>query len=422
MRTGSLTSRRAPGPEAAPSGAAGSAPPVRRGLFARLGSALAVVAVSLIVPLLVLEAGLRLFAPQTTAVNVSEWDPSYGWRNRPGARGFFRTPEFNMQVRINSLGLRGDETTVDKPPGTFRLLGLGDSFAFGHGVAVESCFVSVAGRTLDERSRAARGPRVEFLNAGVGKWGTAAELLYLEREGLMFAPDAVVLAFCVDNDFENNADGNVLRLVEDRLVPVENPEPTMRKAQSVTRRIPGYEFLAQNSHLVNFLRVRASVLEARGIQARARPTAAGDSAAADSATAPGPNWEQRRLPVTLMLMDSLAVRTRAAGTGLLVLFVPSRWQTVPEARWGGRMFQDPRPHAAMVEQVIAHLDSLGVPVVYPVRELSEAGRERELYFEEQHLNDAGSRIVAEALVEGLAAAGLVPGARAAADSLPATSK
>lgn len=408
MAIGLLRRRFAPSPDTAPGGAGGS-PPARRGLLARLGSALAVALVSLIVPLLILEVGLRVFAPQTTAVNVSEWDPNYGWRNRPGARGFFRTPEFNMQVRINSLGLRDDETTREKPAGTFRLLGLGDSFGFGHGVAAESCFISVAERDLDAGSRSSGGPRVEFLNAGVGKWGTAAELLYLEREGLKFAPDAVVLAFCVDNDFENNADGNVLRLEGDRLVPVVSPEPTMRKAQNVTRMIPGYEFLAQNSHLVNFLRVRASVLEARGIRARVRPTAAADSAAADSATASGPSWEERKLPVTLMLMDSLVVRTRAAGTGLLVLFVPSRWQTVPEARWGGRMFQDPRPHAAMAERVIAHLDSLGVPVVYPVRELSEAGRNRELYFEEQHLNDAGSRIVAGALVEGLAAAGLAPG-------------
>ena len=239
-------------------------------LLARLGSALAVVAVSLIVPLLILEVGLRVFAPQPTAVNVSEWDPNYGWRNRPGARGFFRTPEFNMPVRINSLGLRDDETTREKPAGTFRLLGLGDSFAFGHGVAAESCFISVAERELGELSRSAGGPRIEFLNAGVGKWGTAAELIYLEREGLGFDPDVVVVAFCVDNDFENNAEGGVLRLTGDRLVRVDNPEPTMRKAQRVTRMIPGYEFLAENSHLVNFLRVRASVLDARARSAIAR--------------------------------------------------------------------------------------------------------------------------------------------------------
>jgi len=405
---------RAPDPDAAPGGGA-SAPAPRRGWLARLGSALAVTAVSLVVPLLILEVGLRLFAPQTTAVNVSEWDAVYGWRNRPGARGFFHTPEFRMEVRINSLGLRDEETTWEKPAGTFRLLGLGDSFAFGHGVAADSCFYSVAERALDQRSRAAGGPRVEVLNAGVGKWGTAAEYLYLKREGLRFSPDVVVVAFCVDNDFENNASGNILRLAGDRLVPVESPEPTVRRAQRITRMIPGYEFLAEHSHLVNFVRVRASALDTRAMVARAERTAAAE---ADSAGTAAPDWMAQRLPVTRMLMDSLATATREAGAGLLVLIVPRSWQTVPEARWGGRMFQDPRPHAAMVDQLVAHLDSIGVPVVYPLERLTEAGRERPMYFEEQHLNEAGSRVVGEALLEGLVEAGLVPGATASTPRSP----
>ena len=375
------------------------------GIVREIALGLLVAAGVTLVVLVLLEIGFRVFAPQNTALNVSQWDPTYGWRNRAGARGFFRTPEFRMEVRINALGMRDDETTREKPAGTFRILGLGDSFAFGHGVAAESCFFSITERELSARSQAGAGPRVEVLNTGVGKWGTVAQFLYFRNEGAGFSPDATVLAFCVENDFENNADCNLLRLEGDRLVRVENPEPTVRKAQNVTRLIPGYGFLAEHSHLVNFMRVRASHLEANLIAARTR----GRERAADTTGHIEPEHMRLRMPITLMTLDSLAAETRRAQAPLLVLFVPSRWQCEPRTPGARGLYLDPRPHAAMVERTIAHLDSLGVPVVYPLAELTAASEKRRTYFDESHLNEEGSRVVANALVEGLATAGLAPG-------------
>ena len=387
--------------------------PRGRGPLRALIEGAAVMAIALFVLLVLLEIGLRLFAPQPTALNVSEWDAEYGWRNRPGARGFFRTPEFRMEVRIDSLGLRDEETTREKPAGTWRILGLGDSFAFGHGVAVDSCFFSIVERDLDARSRARGGPRVEVINSGVGKWGTIAEFLYFRKEGVRFAPDATVLAFCVDNDFENNADLNVLKLEDGHLVHVVNPEPTVRKAQNITRMIPGYTFLAENSHLVNFIRIRASQLDANLIGSRRnREAAAGDTAARAE-----PAWLSLRMPITLMVLDSLVLETRKARAPLLVLFIPTHWQCAPASERSKR-YLDPAPHAAMVERAIAHLDSLGVPVVYPLEALREANRSGRLYFDEGHLNEAGSRVVARALDQALSAAHLAPPDSAAAPAKP----
>src|SRR5262245_41650288 len=115
----------------------GRFPPLRRA-----ASLLALIGIGLFLPLMLVEAGLRLFAPQPLAVNRSEWDAHYCWRNRPRTRGFFQTSEYRMEVVIDSLGLREREVTRVKPPATFRILGLGDSFAFGHGVAADSCFLS----------------------------------------------------------------------------------------------------------------------------------------------------------------------------------------------------------------------------------------------------------------------------------------
>lgn len=365
----------------------------------RAGSALAFAALSLGIPLILIEIGLRLFAPQTLALNVSEWDPNYGWRNRPGARGFFQTPEFRFDIKVNSLGHRGGETSRVKPPRTFRILGLGDSFALGHGVDGDSCFLAVAERELERRAAAGGGRRVEVLNAGVGKWGTAQEYLYLTREGLGLEPDLVLLAFCVDNDFENNRETSVLRLEGDQLVPVNSPEPTVRAVQRITRSLPGYEFLTAHSHLVNFLRVHATVLNDRAHAAGGEPTVEDPDPARDLTTS---------LAITTRIMDALVEATRRAGVPLAILFVPSFAQSDPE-RWAAyHPIQDMRSKEAAVAELSAHLDSLGVSVLDPLPHLREVSRTQLLYLPlDIHLNAAGSQVLGLWLADRLTGERLV---------------
>jgi hypothetical protein len=377
----------------------------------RAASLLALIGIGLLLPLMLVEAGLRLFAPQPLAVNVSEWDPHYGWRNRPGTRGFFQTSEYRMEVAIDSLGLRDAEVSRAKPPGTYRILGLGDSFAFGHGVAADSCFLSVAERRLDERSRAAGGPRVEVLNSGVGKWSTTQEYLYLLREGFSFQPDVVVLAFCDDNDGEGNMEEGVVRIRNGRIETVPAPEPTVRTLQRVSQAIPGYAWLAEHSHLVNFIRIRMSILETNREAKRlreeaARRAAAGVPAAAGASGAPTVPLDPAP---SFRIIDALVDSTRARGLPLVVLFVPGLGQCAPSGWRPARPFPDPGPHDRLVAGLTAHLDSLGVPVVNPVDALRAANRGALQYFPiDFHLNERGSRLVGEALARGLIDAGLAP--------------
>ncbi len=362
--------------------------------------AAAVVLIGLLVPLVLLEIGLRIFAPQPHAVNVSEWHPVYGWHNRPGAHGFFQTPEFRMEVRIDSLGLRYREVTRRKPTGTYRILGLGDSFAFGHGVAADSCFLAVAERILDARSRAAGGPRVEILNTGVGKWGTAQEYLYLMHEGFGFEPDAVLLAFCVDNDFENNEEERVLRRVGDRLEPVPSPEPRIRLLQGLAQAIPGYSFLAEHSDAMNFIRIRASVMEYVAMRKRqmAQP------ASAVAATRPAVDTT-----ITTRIMDELVRATREKHLPLLVLFIPALAQCPPPGWVRPPHMPSLANESQRVDRLIARLDSLGTATVYPLAEARAAARNGKMHFlRDCHLNESGSRVVGEALAEALVRAGCVP--------------
>ena len=109
----------------------------------------------------------------------------------------------NISVDINSHGLRGPETTYEKPPSTIRILNLGDSIAMGWGVREEDTY----GRLLE--SRLNENPtgdfRYEVINAGVPGWNLDNALAYLQAEGLKYQPDLVVLDVTIANDINGKS-------------------------------------------------------------------------------------------------------------------------------------------------------------------------------------------------------------------------
>lgn len=112
------------------------------------------------------------------------------------ARGYAFRPR--AQAQINGLGMRGREVAVRKDGGTFRVLVVGDSIAYGVGVGAQETFAALLERRLRERRP---GRRIEVLNAGVPGYNSAQELAYLRELGLALDPDAVVLAWC-SNDMQ----------------------------------------------------------------------------------------------------------------------------------------------------------------------------------------------------------------------------
>jgi lysophospholipase L1-like esterase len=154
------------------------------------------------VTLVVCELALRLvlgIQPLTTEALVWQHHPRWGWSHRPNSEDLFVKPGCRQEIRINSRGLREREIGHEKPPGTFRILALGDSFVAGFEVAPEDVFTRAAERWLNER-----GVRVEFVNAGHRGWGTDQSLLFLEDEGVRYRPDLVLYQW-TENDRDDNA-------------------------------------------------------------------------------------------------------------------------------------------------------------------------------------------------------------------------
>lgn len=164
----------------------------------RILSGLLVIAISLVAGLLTLEIGLRVLGIGSDT--LMQPDPWAGWVHIPGRRASVRSedPALGRQltVTIDSLGLRDIERRVERPPGVYRILVLGDSFIEGQQVPGDSTIT----RQLERILNASGAGRFEVWNGGVAGYDTGQELLYLRHTAARFRPDLIVLAFLSGND------------------------------------------------------------------------------------------------------------------------------------------------------------------------------------------------------------------------------
>lgn len=127
----------------------------------------------------------------------------HAWGNRPDTRlpGVVHrtvTPNFDVSFRTNALGFNDVEHPLARPPGTRRVLLLGDSFVEGYAVEQRDHLARVL-----ERLAARDGVRLEAISMGVAGWGQSQQLGTYEVVGRQFEPDVVVTFFCA-NDLWNN--------------------------------------------------------------------------------------------------------------------------------------------------------------------------------------------------------------------------
>jgi len=111
----------------------------------------------------------------------------------PDSYAELRQADFQYIQRVNHLGLRGAEVTVEKPKDTRRVLMLGDSFTMGKGVQDDETFAVLVEKMLQTSLTSCNGGKVEVLNAGVDSYAPILELLYLKRDLARLSPDLVIL-------------------------------------------------------------------------------------------------------------------------------------------------------------------------------------------------------------------------------------
>ena len=297
---------------------------------------------------------------ETRGIHV--FSPVYGWIGRPGAVAAMGSG----RVTLNRLGFRGRELPPREDGDATRVVVLGDSIAFGYGVADEQTFAHI----LDTRDNG-----IAATNLGVQGFGPGQELLVLQREALRADPDVVVLAVCFRND------------LADAVLPVAlyngvNPRPRFRLAGDqlvlddagvhLSAPARAVSWLSDHSHLYN----RLSAL-------LPRPEPSGESWRIRKAQALRDSDYALRLSVALVL--EMRRLCRARGVQFLVATFPGEhaYESEPELQ---RRFHDTLRNAgvrmlALREELRAR--GLGASAVT----LDETG----------HLSPVGHRATAEVL-------------------------
>jgi lysophospholipase L1-like esterase len=125
---------------------------------------------------------------RTKAHPYMAYVPRENWRSRPED---YAKPENYRPASHNSLGLRGPETTLEKPPGAYRIVCIGGSSVYGH---TESSDEATWPARLQAHLNAGQPqPRIEVINGGCSGYSTFEMLINLELRLLAFDPDLVIV-------------------------------------------------------------------------------------------------------------------------------------------------------------------------------------------------------------------------------------
>jgi lysophospholipase L1-like esterase len=263
-----------------------------------------------------------------------------------------------IAVQNNSLGFRDEEFPVAKPKGEFRALALGDSFTYGIGVRQQDSWPEV----LEDLLARERGGSVQVINCGMacgrGARSAAEYAPWVASDGLGFAPDLVVLGFCL-NDFSD-------------AVPMLGYEvPKYERVLGGICRILDY---LRKYLVMRAARQRPNTIDIDGIVAR------------DAA-----RWQQVQTGLR-QLQQTLS----AAGIPFVVAVFPMLSQ-----------LDGPYPYGNLHRMVGEFCEREGIRVLdlWPAFR-GRADQDLWVHPTDQHPNDVGHRIIAEQVLEYLRAQGL----------------
>ena len=101
------------------------------------------------------------------------------------------------RLTTSDAAYRGTDASIPKPPSTFRIVGIGDSYMFGQGVSDDETYLARLPRLLEET----RGGRVDTVNLAVPGYNTVMEVETLRTRAELLQPDLVLIEI-VGNDLD----------------------------------------------------------------------------------------------------------------------------------------------------------------------------------------------------------------------------
>jgi lysophospholipase L1-like esterase len=330
--------------------------------------------VSLVLCGLLIEVFLRLFVPLPKPFQHEpylpwiDYSPTLGWVNKPDYQGRQTLAGVcDVAIAINSKGLRDREYAYERTPGRERILVLGDSFTFGHGVEESQTYAAVLEDLLGG---------AEVLNSGVVGTGHDQQLLWLEEEGFKYKPDRVIWGFSSSDIPRNSV--TFRRLADPRTsLDYAKPRFVIIDGKLVLKNVP--------TPKPDEIEGIVAKLQAEEPKSRSRLIRLISDFARDS------RERQEQMALTKAITEKLIADCRDAGTPLLIVYLPvEKWltQNNPLVALKRRMADN------LVRKICA---AENVPLLDLTSAFQQAGPEKtHSYFipTDGHYSPAGHRLVA----------------------------
>ena len=296
------------------------------------------------------------------------------WIREPNSvrEGIARTGEFHFHYKHNSLGFRGRDHGIEKEPGVFRIVGIGDSFTYGVGASADATFLARIEATLSARGE------VEAINMGMPRYWPEPEALVLEHYGLRYKPDLVIVSIMLGDVADTRLGAAGARVSDGYLVT-----NSVRHLGAV-----GWWFYF-NSHAA-----RSVINTVISMPSRREP---------------GSGWRAKGDPIKPGMEDDEAVWTRihqahdrmvrlagAAGARIAFVHIPQK------GPWDERSFEIPmRLRNFCATRECSVIDVLPAAISHP--------NPSDLYYpKDGHCTEAGYALVADVIVRELESQGLLP--------------
>jgi hypothetical protein len=349
----------------------------RRVLAVGLGLLAALLLLVLVEGAASLFAGARKIAREAERPEIEEskhtrYDAELGWVNLEDVS----LPDFygpGAHLHTNARGFRGTaQVDVLPPAGLRRIICSGDSFTLGYGVADEDTWCAKLAPLVSD---------TETVNMGQGGYGIDQAYLWYQRDGLPLEHDVHVLAFIFD-DFRRTGESHMLGHGKPLLVVGDDGE-----LHNTNHPAPDHGYLRrwmlENGHL--FRELRSVDL---GVRALAKLRGEGPQETTDD--------EERIWRVVAAILDRLRVQHAERGSELVLLFLPTPWDSDTDLslHWRTRVDDYAARHRVRNLDLVAEtkrMDAAAVGALFIPE--GEPGH--------PHLSEAGNAWVALRLANGL---------------------
>ena len=152
-----------------------------------------IIIVAILVGFAIGEIAVRLipdsWVPQLAPVQASQLDLT--GLQRPSDNPLLYYELVPSVAGVNPAGYRGRQYTEAKPDGVKRIMGIGNSTAFGLGVVEADTYL----RRMETLLNPSGGEPVQVVNLAVPGYNTQQELEMLRTRGFDFDPDLIVLGY-----------------------------------------------------------------------------------------------------------------------------------------------------------------------------------------------------------------------------------